>query len=71
MNESMNEIKDLKKVLNEKCGQTSVELILLIGSILVLSLISGTYMYGLNSSINNQFNTTMAQARDYLIFKIK
>ncbi|MBR5504506.1 MAG: class III signal peptide-containing protein [Methanobrevibacter sp.] len=68
MNEKLiREFKDLKE---NKTGQTSVELILLIGSILVISIISGTYIFEINSKINHQFNETMNKARIFLLNKV-
>jgi len=61
---------EIRKVLKSKNGQTSVELILLIGGILVITIISGTYIYKINSEINNQFSQTMKQGRDFLLNKI-
>ena len=62
-----NELKSLKEI---KTGQTSVEVILLIGSILVITIISGTYVLDINSRINNQFNQTMDKARIFLLNRI-
>ena len=63
----MSELKNLKD--NEK-GQTSVEVILLIGSILVITIIAGTYVFSINSNVNSQFNQTMNKARIFLLNKI-
>ena len=51
-------------------GQTSVEVILLIGSILVISIICGTYIYKINSEINDSFNQTLAKGRLFLLNKL-
>ena len=51
-------------------GQTSVELILLIGSILVISIICGTYIYKINLEINDIFNQTLSKGRLFLLNKL-
>lgn len=51
-------------------GQTSVEVILLIGSILVISIICGTYIYKANLKINDMFNQTLAKGRLFLFNKL-
>ena len=56
----MNELKKDEK------GQTSVEVILLIGSILVISIICGTYIYKINLEINELYNQTIDKGRLYL-----
>lgn len=58
------------KALKEETGQASVELILLIGSILVITIICGTYVFNVNSKINSQFNQTMTKARLFLLNKV-
>ena len=51
-------------------GQTSVEVILLIGSILVISIICGTYIYRINLEINDLFNQTLEKGSQYLLNRI-
>ncbi len=51
-------------------GQTSVEVILLIGSILVISIICGTYIYKINLEINDIFNQTLSKGRLFLLNKL-
>lgn len=60
-------MKTLKN--DEKC-QTSVEIILLIGSILVISIICGTYIYKINLEINSLYNQTLDKGRFYLLNKL-
>lgn len=60
----------LRRFFRENNGQTSVEVILLIGAVLVLTIISGTYVYRINSSINIQFNETMTKSRDFMLGNI-
>ena len=54
---------------SDTCGQTSVEVILLIGSILVISIICGTYIYKINTEIKDYFNQTLAKGRTFLLNK--
>lgn len=63
----MKMLEDLKR---DKIGQTSVEVILLIGSILVIAIICGTYIYRINSQINDSFNQTLDKGRLYLLNKL-
>ncbi|AMK14979.1 class III signal peptide-containing protein [Methanobrevibacter olleyae] len=62
--------KKLKVLKDDKKGQTSVEVILLIGSILVISIICGTYIYKINLEINDLFNQTLVKGREYLFNKL-
>ena len=55
--------------MDEK-GQTSTELILLIGSILVVSIICGTWVYKINLEINSLYNQTLDKGRLYLLNKL-
>lgn len=63
-------IDKLKCIKKDENGQTSVEVILLIGSILVISIICGTYIYKINLEINDLFNQTLVKGRDYLLNRI-
>lgn len=63
----MNKLECLK---NDENGQTSVEVILLIGSILVISIICGTYIYKINLEIKNLYNQTLDKGRLYLFNKL-
>ena len=63
-------IKEINTLINDESGQTSVEVILLIGSILVISIICGTYIYKINLEINNLYNETLNKGRLYLLNKI-
>ena len=64
----MNELEYFKL---DNRGQTSVEVILLIGSILVISIICGTYIYKINLEINDLFNQTLVKGRLFLFNKLK
>ena len=63
-------IDKLKVILNDERAQTSVEVILLIGSILVISIICGTYIYKINREINDLYNQTLVKARSHLFNKL-
>lgn len=63
-------LQGLKSINNDKKAQTSVEMILLIGAILTICLITGTYIYKISSSINSEFSTIIEKARNSLINKI-
>ncbi|MCQ2964856.1 MAG: class III signal peptide-containing protein [archaeon] len=45
-------------------------MILLIGAILTISLITGTYIYKINSTINSEFSEIIEKCRTSLINKI-
>ena len=66
-----NTMKRLKSLKADNCGQTSVEVILLIGSILVISIICGTYIYKINLEINDLFNQTLVKGSLFLFNKLK
>ena len=63
-------MKELKYLKLDNRGQTSVEVILLIGSILVISIICGTYIYKINLEINDIFNQTLSKGRLFLLNKL-
>ena len=63
-------MKMLKHLKYDNNGQTSVEVILLIGSILVIAIICGTYIYRINLEINDSFNQTLDKGRLYLLNKL-
>ncbi|MBO6105097.1 MAG: class III signal peptide-containing protein [Methanobrevibacter sp.] len=63
-------MKELKYLKLDNKGQTSVEVILLIGSILVISIICGTYIYKINLEINDLFNQTLSKGRIFLLNKL-
>ena len=63
-------MKELEYLKLDKKGQTSVEVILLIGSILVISIICGTYIYKINLEINDLFNQTLSKGRLFLLNKL-
>ncbi len=63
-------MKERKYLKLDNRGQTSVEVILLIGSILVISIICGTYIYKINLEINDLFNQTLSKGRLFLLNKL-
>ena len=65
-----NAMQKLEYLKADNRGQTSVEVILLIGSILVISIICGTYIYKINSEINDSFNQTLDKGRLFLLNKL-
>ena len=65
-----NALQKIEYLKADNRGQTSVEVILLIGSILVISIICGTYIYKINSQINDSFNQTLDKGRLFLLNKL-
>lgn len=63
-------MKELEYLKLDNRGQTSVEVILLLGSILVISIICGTYIYKINLEINDLFNQTLSKGRLFLFNKL-
>ena len=63
-------MKDIKRLKMDEKGKTSTELILLIGSILVVSIICGTWVYKINLEINSLYNQTLDKGRLYLLNKL-
>lgn len=70
LDKMIGKLKKELKSLKEESGQTSVEVILLIGSILVITIIAGTYVFSISSNVNSQFNQTMSKARIFLLNNI-
>ena len=65
-----NTMKTIESIKIDNRGQTSVEVILLIGSILVISIICGTYIYKINLEISELFNQTLVKGRLFLFNKL-
>jgi len=59
-----------KKILNDKNGQGSTEMILLMGAIIVIVLVVGVYLFNMSSTINNSFKKVIETGRDNIINKI-
>jgi len=70
LDKMIGKLKKELESLKEESGQTSVEVILLIGSILVITIIAGTYVFSISSNVNSQFNQTMSKARIFLLNNI-
>lgn len=51
-------------------GQGSVEMILLIGSILIIVLIIASYLFNISTMINESFKITIESARNNILNKI-
>lgn len=51
-------------------GQSSAELILIIGGLLVIILVVSSYISNITASSQNKINTTLTKERDFLINKI-
>ena len=61
---------DLEKIINEKKGQGSAEMILLMGAILAIVLVVGVYLFRISSSINDGLKKVIESGRDTIISKI-
>ena len=59
-----------KKILNEKKGQGSSEMILLMGAIIAIVLVAGVYLFNISSTINNSFKKVIEAGRDNIINKL-
>ena len=57
-----------KKIDNK--GQSSAELILIIGGLLVIILFIGSYISNITNTTQENFKTLLGQERDFLINKI-
>lgn len=51
-------------------GQSSAELILIIGGLLIIILVVGSYISGITQDTQNKMNRTLTKERDFLINKI-
>jgi Flp pilus assembly pilin Flp len=59
-----------KKFLKDESGQTSAELMLLIGTILVIVLLVGVYVINILNSVNDGLKGLVVDGRDFLINKL-
>ncbi|MDR2966809.1 MAG: class III signal peptide-containing protein [Methanobacteriaceae archaeon] len=59
-----------KKILNDKKGQGSAEMILLMGAILAIVLVAGVYLFNISSTINSSLKKVIESGRDSIINKI-
>ena len=62
-------IEHMYKKIDEK-GQSSAELILIIGGLLVIILFVGSYISNITDTTQKNFKTLLMQERDFLINKI-
>lgn len=51
-------------------GQSSAELILIIGGLLIIILVVGSYISNITQDTQNKMNKTLTKERDFLINKI-
>ncbi|MEA4956739.1 MAG: class III signal peptide-containing protein [Methanobrevibacter sp.] len=58
------------KIYIEEEGQGSVEIILLIGSVLVIVILAGSYVLNISNSINNNLKTLIEGVKDNILLKI-
>lgn len=54
----------------DSSGQSSAELILIIGGLLIIILVVSSYISDITGSTHKKMNETLTQERDYLINKI-
>ena len=60
----------MKLLIKDNKGQGSAELILLMGAILIIVLIVGTYVTNITRSISWQIKEIIENGRDFMINKI-
>lgn len=63
-------LQEYNQIIKNKNAQTSVEIILLIGAILTISLITGSYILRISNQINLGFSEVIEKGRDSLINKL-
>ncbi|AEG18528.1 class III signal peptide-containing protein [Methanobacterium paludis] len=56
-------------LIDEK-GQISAEMILLLGAILIIVIVAGTYIFGISKSIGDNISDVVNTARDSTIGKM-
>jgi Flp pilus assembly pilin Flp len=59
-----------KRFLKDETGQTSAELMLLIGTILIIVLLVGVYVIHILNSIDNGLRNLVEDGRNFLINKL-
>ncbi len=57
-------------IFKEDSGQGSAEMILLIGAILVIVILAGTYIFQISDSINDSLKILLEKGRDSILNKI-
>ncbi|MCC7553493.1 MAG: class III signal peptide-containing protein [Methanobacteriaceae archaeon] len=58
------------KIIKERSGQSSAEFILLIGGVIVIVLLIGTYISDINKSISNELKKLLETQKEYLLNKV-
>ncbi|WP_224426197.1 class III signal peptide-containing protein [Methanobrevibacter sp. TMH8] len=58
------------KIFNDKNGQISAEMILLIGTILIIVILAGNYIFKISDSINSSLLNLIEKVRDSILYKI-
>ena len=61
---------NIKQLQKETQGQGSAEMILLIGALLVIVIIAGTYVFNISNNINNSLKNLIEKGRDSLLYEI-
>jgi uncharacterized protein (UPF0333 family) len=62
-------LKNLEIVM-EKQGQGSAEMILLIGSVLIIVILVGNYTFNLSEEINNNLKGLIEKERDNILYDL-
>ncbi|MCE7699239.1 MAG: class III signal peptide-containing protein [Methanobacterium paludis] len=60
----------LKRMFLDEKAQISAEMILLLGAILVIVIVAGTYIFGISKSIGDNISDVVNTARDSTIGKM-
>ncbi|WP_409200758.1 class III signal peptide-containing protein [Methanobrevibacter sp. DSM 116169] len=60
----------MNSILNENSGQTSAELILLIGGIIVIVIIVGSYGVNILDSINKSLKSLLESEKEFILNNI-
>ena len=62
--------KNCEKILQDRKGQGSAEMILLMGAILAIVLVAGVYLFNMSYHINDGLKKVIESGRDSIINKI-
>ena len=58
------------KLLKEESGQTSAEMIILIGAILIIVIIVGNYIFNISESINEALKSLLEKGRNSILYRL-
>ena len=58
------------KIFQEENGQTSAEIILLMGAILIIVIVAGNYIFKIFESMNNSLENLIEKGRESILCKI-